>query len=145
MANVLLVRPNDFIADAMSKLLVRAGLEALRVRNPAELEQVQFGGVVGAVISTAVTSAMPMSFSEAVTALRRRSSVPLVATTLLKDAPRATAFVVAELSGLTGFVPFSGQSPHLGTPDGILVLRKSEIEAPDTQTVELLSRHFRRG
>lgn len=145
MPHVLLVRPNDFIADAMSGLVVRAGLEALRVHSPAELERVRLDDVVGAVISTAVTSAMPMSFAEAVTALRKRSSVPLVATTLLKDAPRATAFVVAELSGLTGFVPFSGQSPLLGTPGGILVLRKSEIEAPDAQTVDLLSRHFRRG
>lgn len=148
MSRVLLIRPNDFIADAMVSLVVQAGLEALRIRTPSELAKADLSEVVGAVVSTAVTSAMPMSFAEAVASLRRRSQVPLVATTLLKDEKKALAFVLAELGTTAGFVPFSATSfshPALGTSPGVLVLRKDEVEAPSSMILELLKRHFHPG
>lgn len=148
MSKVLLIRPNDFIADAMVSLVVRLGLEALRIRTPSELAKAELAEVVGAVVSTAVTSTMPMSFAEAVASLRRRSQVPLVATTMLKDERKALDFVLAELGSTSGFVPFAATSlaPRaLGTSTSVLVLRKDEVEAPTPLTLELLARHFQRG
>ncbi|MFO0601092.1 MAG: hypothetical protein U0228_37635 [Myxococcaceae bacterium] len=148
MPKVLLIRPNDFIADAMVSLVVRLGLEALRIRTPAELAKADLAEVVGAVVSTAVTSTMPMSFPEAIASLRRRAQVPLVATTMLKDEKKALDFVLAELGNESGFVPFgtTARSPSvLGTPAGVLVLRKDEVEAPTPQLLEVLERHFHRG
>lgn len=148
MGRVLLIRPNDFIADAMTSLVTRAGLQAFRVRTPSEFQLVELRGVVGAVVSTAVTSSIPMTFLEAVVTFRKRSMVALVATTMARDDTLATQFVARELANCSlGLVPLPSSPAslahrQLGTTKGLLVLRKDQIDAPEATTLELLRRHF---
>ncbi|MBI5477419.1 MAG: hypothetical protein HY906_01105 [Deltaproteobacteria bacterium] len=152
MSRVLLIRPNDFIADAMVSLLVRLDLEAVRVVSPDELRRVALLDVVGAVASTAATSAMSLSFRDGVAALRSRSmAIPLVVTTMMQDASRAASFVLSDLAGLTPpgepilLGPQALAHPALGSPRGLLLLRKSDVEEAAEATVQCLRRHFGRG
>jgi hypothetical protein len=147
MPRVLLIRPNDFIADQLTSLLRALDIEATRFSSVPALEAADWAGVVGAVVSTAVTSSMPLSVPQAVNLARRRARVPLVMTTMLENERTALELVQRELTELPQLVLFGVQPatrthPALGTPDGVLVLRKREIEQRAELTVELLGRHL---
>ena len=149
MPRVLLVRPNDFIVDAMTSLIVRSGHEALRVASSQELEHVSLTGVVGAVVSTAVTSVMPLSFAEAVRALRRRApGIRLIATTMQRETAKAVAQVNAELGAVDltlramAIEPVTSHQATLGTAGGVLVLRKEDVESRAPGVLDAFVRHL---
>lgn len=150
MPRVLLVRPNDFILDSMVALMVRLGFEPLRVASPKELEVISLGGVVGAVISTAVTSTMAMSFVEAVQLLRRRApALPLIATTMVREVAKASSVVEGELAELQprmralAISPATLTNAALGTSQVVLVLRKDDAEAGTPLVDNALVQHLR--
>jgi hypothetical protein len=89
---------------------------------------------------------MPMTFREAIVAVRRRApSVPLVATTMLKDALKAQQTVELELGDAARRLRVVGPGAPAtpGQGETILVLRKEEVERPSQATLDLLRRHFR--
>lgn len=150
MGFVLLLRPNDFIADSMALLLTKLGLHPLRAASLSDLEQLPLDEVVGAVISTAATSVVQLTFVEAVAKLRSRArTLPLIVSTMVREIPRAALAVGKELEFVDPsleVVPptLAGlQSPLLGTPRGVLMLRKDDVESATETTLELVTRHFR--
>lgn len=150
MPTVFLVRPNDFIAEAMTALLSNIGAQALRLTSPAELEGAVLAGATGIVVSTAVTSEMPLSFDVVVRKVRQRApAVPILATTLMHDVARAGDAVKAELVNLVEPLtvippgPRAGDHPALGHSTAVLVLRKQDIDEASPRTLELVRRHFR--
>lgn len=147
MSRVALIRPNDFIVGSMSALIIKLGLEPVRPSNAHELQTLSLGDLIGAVVSTAVSSPMPLSFPDAAWALRQRSEVPMIATTMMRDTASAVTFVAGELKGKPGdftvFGPSDANAPRLiGSPKGLLVLRFEEIQAAATPTLEVVKRHF---
>lgn len=148
-SSLLLLRPNDFILHDMEALAARLGVEAQALRTPAELETASLGDVVGAVVSTAVTSAMPLSFAEVVSRLRRRAPrMPLAATTLARDGTSTAATIAADLGGVIAqvapIVIDAGVLAHpaLGSTPGVLVLRRDDVVNSSERVLETLRRHF---
>jgi hypothetical protein len=149
-STLLLLRPNDFILRDMEALAARLGVDAQPLRDPGELDAASLDGVVGAVVSTAVTSAMPLSFAEVVGRLRRRAPrMPLAATTLARDGTSTAATIAADLAGIIPHVSLividAGVLAHpaLGSHEGVLVLRREDVVDPSARVPESLRRHFR--
>jgi hypothetical protein len=145
---VVLLRPNDFIVDAMLALLKLEGFDARRLHHLGELTQEDPAALRGAVASTAASSAVRESFVEVVTRLKQFApDAPLVATTMARDLGIAQDSLERELKqvgpGFEVVRPGAGPRPRaLGTPSGVLLLRKEEIEAAGPATREALRRHF---
>lgn len=149
MSFVLLLRPNDFIVDSMASLLTRVGVSPFRVGSIKEIDEMPPREVVGAVISTAVTSVVHLAFAEALSVARHRSrAIPLVVSTMVRDLGQAAESVRRETRfvdpTLEVILPTAAglTSKHLGTPSGVLLLRKEDIETAVDTVVELLRRHF---
>lgn len=147
MKRVALIRPNDFIVGSMSALITRLGLEPVKPQDVHSLKTLALDDLIGAVVSTAVSSPMPLSFPDAAWMLRQRTEVPMIATTMMRDAAASVAFVAAELKGKPGdFSVFSAGDANaarlIGSPKGLLVLRFEEIQAAAAPTLEVVKRHF---
>lgn len=146
----MLLRPNDFIADSMATLLTKLGLQPLRAASLRDLDQLPLDEVVGAVISTAPTSVVQLTFIESIVKVRSRArALPLLVTTMVREIPRAALALGKELEfadpTLEVVLPTAVglQSPLLGTSRGVLMLRKEDVESADETILALVSRHFR--
>jgi hypothetical protein len=150
-SRVLIARPNDFIVGAISGLLTRLDLTPVPVVTPEALASVPLDEVVGAVVSLAVTSRMPLSFGEVITRLRERAPrLPLIATSLSRALARVQAAIDLELlerSPLVGvpFDPALAGHPLPGAPHAVLVLRALDVEAPTAELEVVLRRHLGLG
>jgi hypothetical protein len=128
MQRVLMIRPHDFIADAMSAALKAVGVAPDRVDRPTELEAAPLNEVCGAVVSLAVTSAMPLRPVEAVRLLWARKQVPLIATTLIRDPQAALEGARLEIATELKLLPEGlGARGSLGRPTTLLVLRQEDL------------------
>lgn len=143
MGRVLLIRPNDFIADAMSAALMDVGLVPTRIDRPAELESAPLNDVCGAVVSLAVTSAMPLRAVEAVRLLWARKQVPLVATTLIRDHQAALESARMEIATELKLLPERvGAKISLGRPSTLLVVRQEDLSTHLPGVLAALRRHL---
>jgi hypothetical protein len=146
-SKVIVARPNDFIVAPFSAVIERLGLSRVPVTTPEALDQVPLEQAVGAVISLAVTSSMPLTFVEVLTRLRARAPrLPLVATSLLRDAERVQSAIDVELAGLplvgVRFAPELVAHAALGVPGTVLVVRLADLDAPSAALDAVLRRHF---
>jgi len=145
---VLLVRPHDFIVESMSSLMRKAGFEPIRFKSISQLEQ-PWETAAGAVISTAVTSSVPVSLKEAYTLFRaRHPTMPLAVASLARDTARALPGIWAELGRNRTVVPaVEGMSQEaLGRPDTLLLLLAADVQAAPAWLVEeVLPAHFQQA
>ncbi len=98
MSHVLLVRPHDFIVEEMHSILQQAGFRPVRIADLGELSRFDDRSISGAVVSTAVTSVVPLSFGEVLERVRGAfPSIPLAAAALSHDLEKAVSIVRGEL------------------------------------------------
>ncbi len=150
-SRVLIARPNDFIVGAISSLFARLDLPPVPVVTPEALASVPLDDVVGAVISLAVTSRMPLSFVEVLARVRERApGLPVIATSLSRDPALVQAAIDLELrerSPLIGvpFTPALSGHPLPGAPHAVLVLRAMDVEKPTSELEAVVRRHLGLG
>ncbi|MDQ3265333.1 MAG: hypothetical protein M3Y59_17035 [Myxococcota bacterium] len=149
MSLVLLVRPHDFIVEEMSSFLEAAGFRPVRISSLDELSRFPEHEVSGAVISTAVTSVIPHSFSEVLHRVRGAlPDLPLAAATLSRDFHKAASLIRGELGEQDRdleVVPLGGaaSSSLPRAPNRLLLLRREDLLAPSSGASEALRAHFR--
>ncbi len=148
--NILLARPHPFIVSEMKPFLEHAGYEVSKLENSQHLSN-HARNSIGAVISLAVTSAIPESAEEIFVQLRL--SAPRVPVLFAAISPlstlRASLERLAKIAGIQATIleinASNAASPALGLPDTFLYFSKDDLidETKKEIALTMLKRHFR--
>ena len=94
---ILIARPNVLIVEEMTRAIRDCGLEPVRISHIDEINNIKTAEIAGAVVSTAVNSAVAASFESVITALRtQHPGIPLLLATLIR-ADKATRLIDQQL------------------------------------------------
>lgn len=146
---VLLARPHSFIVSEMRPFLEKNGFAPTKLENLQALETGNLGTFSGAVISTAVVSAVNASAEEIFAALRKRyPKLPVLFAGLTEFPVMKSAIdrVVKNLHPDAEILPFATTTethPGLGRENIFLVLKKEDLAASAELTERILRKHFR--
>jgi hypothetical protein len=147
---VLLARPHPFIVAEMAPFLADAGYRVERAHAPEDLDA-PHQDVVGAVVSLALTSEMPLSAEAVLRRLRsRRAGLPIVFAALLRSEHGVRAArLVLQASDEPGTVltPAQSSEAHLESQRGqtFLYFGSSDFHDPELRRRAslMLRHHFR--
>lgn len=141
--SVLLLRPHDFIVEDMSAWLRTLGQEPVRFRSFEQLERVSTAGVVGGVISLAVSSDVKASVREVFLAARALLPGLPILLTSLSTLEKARPTIELELKGLGVAVHGVLEPAAWGSPAVILYTPASELKGPGQAALTTAARkHF---
>ena len=148
---VVLARPHPFIAEHMKKILTEQGYTPVPIQQVTELEELAAQGtVVGAVISTSITSVSGESYVDDFRHLRDMyPDLRVMFATLAKPEdllqPIARAISSDTLNANVLEINSANQQhPSIGARDTFLLLHEDCVAKPESirMTAAMVGRHF---
>lgn len=146
---VLIARPHTFIVSVMTPFLEESGYVTRKLAHIGDLP-VQSGGIVGAVISLALSSSIDESATEVF--LRFKSVAPhvpvLFAAMLTLEQARPALERLAKAAEIEAHIlganATSASLALLGRPETFLYVNKEDLIAPESSAIvaRLVQRHF---
>ncbi|MBI2837315.1 MAG: hypothetical protein HYX75_03315 [Acidobacteria bacterium] len=147
---ILLARTHPFMVDVVRPFLTANGWSPEALADLADLARIGTRGYAGSIISTAPHGSVRQTYLQVFEALRGRyPNLPVAFTTLvdwdsIEHALRLQLSVSMAKPEILPVLAGTLASPALGSPTGILVIRKEDLTDPSAAglTAQILRRHF---